>query len=271
MAKRTSPFGGGRPGRSAGAQVTQADLAGSNTPNAHRLASRSANRLVTGSAAVEFVVMIPFILAIMALVWDLREYIAYRTELAREMFAITELIANELAADPIETIVGRAMARFSENSAGTIAVAVVTRGTLRGVGESCEADGWCRPLVSAQWPPVPEAGSWDEGGDCAGLASRLPAVGEHFTADQPVLPNEVPADADPAPAEPDWISRNMRPREWWVVADTCFHPKPGLFFGRLGNLGMGLFDVQGFILHKRAAWGSPHDKADCAWCEVSVP
>ena len=46
--------------------------------------------------------MVPFILAMMALVWSLRQYIADRTAIVREMFVVAEMIANESGASPAD-------------------------------------------------------------------------------------------------------------------------------------------------------------------------
>lgn len=223
---------------------------------------------IRGSATVELLVVVPFVLALTGLVWDLREFVGYRTDLAREMYSVAEVIANETDADPIEAVIEQAMERFERRSSGSIAVAVVTRGTERGLGMPCVDDeAWCLPRVAVAWPPTPLEGRWNESDRCDAPNPlgelTLPLPGQHFEADQRVLPNENP---DGAESQEDWISRNMRPTEWWVVVDSCFHPNPGLFAGRLVNLGVDLFDVSGFVLRKRAAWGSVHDLADCVWC-----
>ena len=221
-----------------------------------------------GSATVELLVVVPFVLAMTALVWDLREFVGYRTDLAREMYTAAELIANATDADPIAAVIDQAMARFEPRSSGSFAVAVVTRGTERGSGTPCVDDeAWCLPRVAVAWPPTSVEGRWNESAVCNAPgppgAGTLPSAGQHFAADQRVLPNENP---DGAEAQAGWLSRNMRPTEWWVVVDSCFHPNPGLFTGRLLNLGVELFDVSDFVLRKRAAWGSVHDLVDCAWC-----
>ena len=232
-------------------------------------------RRAGGSATVEFVVMVPFILAMMALVWDLRDYVSFRTELAREMFVVAEMIANAPGGNPIDGVMQQARNKLAANGAGTITIAVVTRGEQRwgGSSEPCtDAAAWCLPRVASVWPATPEAGRFgaaDRITACATARSGLPTPDAHFSQGQVVLPNESPQDAETPPREQDWVSRNMRPAEWWVVIDSCFRPNPGLVFGRLVNLTMDLFDVsgEGFILRKRAAWGSVHDRADCAWCE----
>ena len=230
------------------------------------MASRSSR--ARGSATVELLVVVPFVLALTALVWDLREFVGYRTDLAREMYTVAEVIANEPDADLIEEVIAQAMARFEPRSSGSIAVAVVTRGTERGSGTPCVDDAaWCSPRVAVAWPPTPLEGRWNDSAVCSAPGPpgvlTLPLPGQHFAADQRVLPNENP---DGAESQAEWISRNMRPTEWWVVVDSCFHPNPGVFTGRLVNLGVELFDVSQFVLRKRAAWGSVHDLVDCVWC-----
>ena len=224
----------------------------------------------TGSASVELVVMVPFVLVLTGLVWDLREYIGYRTDLAREVYALAELMANATDSNPIATVIAQAATRFDQHGAGSFSVAVVTRGTARGPTTACNDDaGWCLPRVALTWPAAAQDGLWGDmagtrGGQCATPGGpALPARGEHFGAQQQVLPNENPDGATPPE---DWISRNMRPGEWWVVVDSCLDPDRGLFAGTLDGLGVELFDPSVFVLRQRAAWGSVHELAECAWC-----
>ena len=215
--------------------------------------------------------MAPFILIIMALVWDLREFISHRTALAREMFVVAELIASETATNPIESVITRVTRRLAQYGAGTVSVAVVTRGNQRAGGEPCDDDtAWCLPMVvnggTAAWSAA-RANTLAGGGDCSDLTRSLPRRGSHFEKGQPVLPNEGQGAAGSPTSESMWISRRMRPEEWWVVIDSCLHPAPGWFFGRLHGLGSNRFDASQFIQFKRAAWGSIHDRAHCEWCE----
>ena len=223
-----------------------------------------------GSATVELVVMVPFVLVLTGLVWDLREFIAYRTDLAREVYALAEVMANETDTNPIATVIAEAANRFDERGAGSFSVAVVVRGTERGPGVPCEDDAeWCLPRVTLTWPAAPQDGLWGDIGGTAGGAcataggAPLPARGAHFDADQQVLPNENP---DGAASQEDWISRNMRPGEWWVAVDSCLDPERGLFAATLDGLGIELFDTSVFTLRQRVAWGSVHDLTDCRWC-----
>lgn len=228
-----------------------------------------------GSATVELVFIVPFVLITLAAVWDLRQYISYRTELAREMYVVAEAVADQPGGPvPFGHAIGEAVLRLQENArAGVVQAAVVVRGTQRPDGSDCPPDEWCLPRVSAAWPTPGDstAGRWsDAGGNaCAAVANPLPAAGEHFESEQKLLPHEgADPDADgprAAPAEEDWISRTLSETEWWVVVDTCVDPQPGLFIGRMTNAAAGMLDTS-FALRRRAVWGSIHDRADCDWC-----
>ncbi|MYE81115.1 MAG: hypothetical protein F4X36_04590 [Gammaproteobacteria bacterium] len=225
---------------------------------------RDRKRWNRGSATVELVAVTPFVLVFAAFVLDARTLVGFRTDLARETFALAEVIANETRTNPLAAVMGEAMTEFREDSAGTLAVAVVTRGTERGTGVPCVVDQWCLPRVLLAWPVSPDAGTWNAPGLCATAGTSLPAQGQHFPADQAVLPNE---NADGATPHQAWLSRNMRPTEWWVVVDTCLDPTPGLVWSRAVDGIIGdFFDLSGLIVRKRAAWGSVHDLADCNWC-----
>ena len=227
---------------------------------------------VCGSATIELLVVVPFVLVLLAAVWDLREYIGYRTELARELYVVAEAIADDPSGSPpFELAIRQAEARLRENSsAGAISAAVVVRGTLRPDASACPDEGWCLPRVTVAWPPDVDgpAGTWsgDDESVCTQVETHpLPAEGSHFASEQWVLPNEGGDHDDPLP-ESDWISRNLSDTEWWVVVDTCVDPEPGLFIGRLSNMAARMLDTS-FALRKRAVWGSIHDLADCDWCE----
>ena len=219
----------------------------------------------------------PFVLVLLAAVWDLREYIGYRTELARELYVVAEAIADDPSGSPpFELAIRQAEARLRENSsAGSINAAVVVRGTLRADASTCPEEGWCLPRVTIAWPPDVDdpAGTWSRDDDSVCTQAEtllLPAAGSHFASEQRVLPNEG-ADIDgedpgDPPPERGWISRNLSDTEWWVVVDTCVDPEPGLFIGRLSNMAARMLDTS-FALRKRAVWGSIHDLADCDWCE----
>ena len=223
--------------------------------------------------------MVPFILLMMGLVWDLRAYIAYHTKVTREIYVVAEVIANETGPtsgeNPIGAVVSEVVTRLERDGAGRVSVSLVARGDRRSAIDpnphpDCSiAAQWCLPRVTATWPPAtaPNAGTWNAGGDCANYVPALPSPGEHFQADQTVLPNEVPTDVAPPPPHENWVSRNLRPEEWWVVVDTCLHPHSGLF-GGLVLRGIEFFDVSSsaLVLRKRAAWGSIHDYSDCNWC-----
>lgn len=237
---------------------------------------RAASR---GSATVEFIVMAPFFLMLIGMIWDMRAYIAMHTKAAREMYVVAEVIASEIGPDtgssPIERVTSEVIDRLEDDGAGKITIALVRRGdrrlaTAANPDPVCAGIGvWCLPLVAAVWPPAsqPGLGTWNGGGDCAAYQPLLPAVGDHFPAGQPVLPNEVPPGVTPPPTQSSWVSRNLRHEEWWVVVDSCFHPDVGLF-GGIVLRGIAFFDVSrsALVLYKRAAWGSIHDYSWCNWC-----
>ena len=82
-----------------------------------------------GSAAVELVAVAPFVLLLMAAVWDLRSFTAHRADLAREVYVVAELLANGADWDMtgVRNAVTAAMTRLSADSAGWMRVVVVTR------------------------------------------------------------------------------------------------------------------------------------------------
>lgn len=219
-----------------------------------------------GSATVELVFVVPFVLLLLAAVWDVRQYIGYRTELAREMYVVAEAIADHTTGPaPFELVVAQAVDRLDDNArSGVVRAAVIVRGSVGRNGLPCVTGEWCPPMVSAAWPPVDDetSGRWsrDEENVCA-VPSPLPAIGDHFGTLQKVLPDE----GGDGEAEDEWISRNMSETEWWVVVDTCVDPQPGLFIGTMANAAARMLDTS-FALSRRATWGSIHDKDDCEWC-----
>ena len=244
-------------------------------------------RRAIGSAAVEFVMMAPFVLMLSGFVWDVRAYISHRTDLAREVYVIAEVVAGA-AANPLartsdpndQRLVDAFIDRFARRGAGTVDVAVVRRGATRhdGVTPCPDPDGtsatWCPPTVTVRWPPATarDEGRWQDarrrltvGGDCAGPAT-LPAEGADFAANVPMLPNEAATGN-----EDDWPSRRMLAEEWWVVVDVCLHPGPGVFTGRLIQAGYETVDFGSYTTRFRAAWRSIHDAATCDWCNFPTP
>ena len=222
--------------------------------------------------------VVPFVLALLAAVWDLRQFIAYRTELAREMYVLAEAIANDTqggagGAAPFEEAIEAAQERFEPRSAsGVIHAVVVVRGQERADGTACPDGGWCPPLVQVAWPgtATDPAGTWAEGANNPCTPSggaAFPAQGAHFATGRRVLPDEGAAGTpgDPALAEADWVSRNIGANAWWVVVDTCVEPPEGLFVGRLAGLSAPLLRTP-FVWRRRAAWPSIHDLGACAWC-----
>lgn len=205
----------------------------------------------------------PFVLALAAFVMDARTVGSLRTDLARETFALAEVIASETERNPVGAVMAQAVAEFGEDSAGTFSVAVVTRGTERGAGVPCVDGEWCLPRVALAWPQTPAAGTWRGGGLCPTAGTALPSQGQHFGATDEVLPNEA---GDGSTPQQDWLSRNMATTQWWVVVDTCLDPAPGLLWSGVAGLGGDMIDLSGIVMRRRAAWGSVHDLADCRWC-----
>ena len=230
-----------------------------------------------GSATVELLVVVPFVLMLLAAVWDVRQFIAFRTELAREMFVLAEAVADDPGgASPLESAMRSAQQRLEGRStSGVVQAAVVVRGTGRASGGACQADEWCSPMVELAWPDgaANPAGTWSRGEDnpCVAVsANAFPARGAHFVERQAVLPDEGTTAGGGEAAESAWISRNIAAEEWWVVVDTCIEPEPGLFIGRLVNLAGDMLDTP-YLWHRRAAWRSIHDRVDCDWCAAAEP
>ena len=227
-----------------------------------------------GSAAIEFVVLVPFILVLTAAVWDLRVFTAYRTDVAREIFVVAELVASGgswSSDESVKNVIKAAAARMGETSAGVLHVAVVTRATTRHDGTACvNDDEWCAPLVAKEFFDYPFPSGT---GNCQNFPRTLPDEGDLFAEDATVLPFE---DADPdgagpeaAPTVDEWVSRNMQPEEWWVIVDSCSHfgegPHSRLIGKRFMNMGLAWIDVTP-VMQKRSAWGSIDDLSDCVWC-----
>ena len=214
--------------------------------------------------------MVPFILALVAMIWDVREQLGFRTDVARQIHVAAAAVADshDRAGTPTDPRpVAQAMAQLRDlledrSASGSIVVAVVTRGHARHDGTACPADAWCPPRVTVRWPATDTLSRWADGGDGCATAgpNPLPAVSRPFAADEMVLPRE-----DRAGSESAWISRQLAANEWWVVVDACFEPRPGTFSGRLANLSTSLFEGSA-VLRRRIAWGSIHELARCGWC-----
>ena len=223
-----------------------------------------------GSATVEFVLFVPFLLVIMALVWDVREQLGFRTDIARQVHVAAAAVADDPEGGaPFDAGMAQLRALLRRNGvSGSIAAAVVTRGTDRRDGAPCPADAWCPPVVATTWPVTATDGAWsrhDADGCATAGADPLPATGDPFEANQTALPHEARAGDESA-----WISRNLGPDEWWVVLDVCFEPRGGTFSGRLANLPLRLFDARP-VLRRRIAWGSIHELGRCDWCVSAAP
>lgn len=210
--------------------------------------------------------MTPFVLALLGAIWDLRAYTTYQADLAREIIVVAEAISMQTAGtDPVEEALKPVAGRLARiGVVGRLDAALVTRGRTRHDGAACVAGEWCAPRVTQSWPGTLQ---WSDGtaSDCD-LPADLPKPGDHFRADQEVLPGDDGSALDPT-ARPvsEWVSRNIDEREWWVVLETCILPKPGVFFGLLGGLGPDMLDLS-FAIRKRAAWPSAQEYAACDWC-----
>lgn len=265
------------------------------------LATSAGPRRHQGGAALELVAITPFVVLLMAAMLDIRGFTAFRTDIAREQYAVAELIAggHDWATEQVVgTVVRTAMNRLGQVSAGTMRVLVVTRlrdaagppvvEATNSAGRDCDTPWdhdsdtatpdqlpWCEPMVLNEIRPNPDPDAtaavprWNGGGDCAPIASTLPAEGAAFGASAPVLPQEGTAvkGATPPPAS-EWLSRNLQPAEWWVVVDICAHYGGGghsTWSGSLVNLGLGMLGMP-TTLRRRVAWGALERLADCSWC-----
>ena len=221
-------------------------------------------RSAAGSASLELIVITPFIVVLMAAIWDIRAYTAYRTDMAREIYAVAELLATRGDDEWTTTTKKRSAAtnimaavanRLDDRSVGWVRAVVVTRlqdragppvvEATNSQGRDCDAavataddpdtawddtaTPWCEPIVRAEIA----LRTWGDQGACQNIQSRLPATGATFAADEMVLPYE---DADPdgdgplaAPTHDQWTSRSLTDAEWWVVVEVCSH------FGRDAN------------------------------------
>ena len=210
--------------------------------------------------------MVPFVLALMGAIWDLRAYTSYQATLARERFVLAEAITTQVAGtDPGGEALKAAGLRLGRIAVGgRIDAALVVRGTMRHDGSACVADAWCAPLVTKSWPG---AITWSDGtaSDCD-IAADLPKDGDHFRADQEILPDDD-GTARGAAAQPvsAWTSRQIEDNQWWVVLETCILPRPGVFFALLSALDTGMLDLS-FAIRKRAAWPSAQEYPACDWC-----
>ena len=187
-----------------------------------------------GSAAIELVAIIPFALILMAAIVDLRAFAAHRSDIAREMYTVAEIVAGAgtwdaaTAGQAFQNTMEAAGERLGGNTAGWMRVVVVARPrdnpgdpTATPPVTSAPArnsDGaLCNPAAPAT-PPFCEpevlreldadtntAGvqraEWEGGGDCGAVPSQLPAMGAQFPRGTAppncagqVLPNEC---ADP--------------------------------------------------------------------------
>ena len=231
----------------------------------------ASRRRVRGHAALELVAIAPFLLVLMAAVWDLRQFTAHRTDLARELYVVSEILAagggwdqDALEADGEATqVLARVGERLGRSGAGWVEAAVVRRGEQRNASTSCSppnetdpSQSWCPPLAARRFGGL----QWGGQGDCADRPSGLPDEGDHFGEGEAVLANETAAEGS--------VSRLMADREWWVVIESCSHfgegdgaaALMGALWDRMPALGVSV------VLVRRAVWASTDAVGDCLWC-----
>ena len=227
-----------------------------------------------GSAAVELVAILPFVLVLAAAIYDIRAFTAYRTDVAREIYTVAQVIAEADWPDPspLGNVMDQVIGRLERSSAGGVHVAVVTRGNERSAGVPCPPvsdpppGNWCDPMVSFRWPRPPDVWSEWQGGcqAAAGTGFTLPAEGVHFATGEAVLPNE-----DDGSAANTWLSRNLTDEDWWVVVDTCSQfgsgTQLGLIGGRFVNFLLPVLDAA-VVMQRRAVWPSSRPLNECGWC-----
>ena len=260
-----------------------------------------------GSAAVELVAIAPFVVLLMAALWDLRAFTAFRTDIAREQYAVAELIAGGedwASEQAVGSAVRAAMDRLARRSAGTMRVSVVTRlrdrvgppavEATNSAGRDCDtawdhdSDAatpdqlpWCEPMLLNEIRPNPDPApsaaipTWNGGGDCAAVSSQLPTnEGDSFGASDPVLPQEGTEVGGTIPPASSWVSRTLAPGEWWVVVEICAHfgggTETGFSGGALVNLGLRTLGMP-TTLRRRVAWGALEPLTDCGWCVPPAP
>ena len=268
-------------------------------------------RRCAGSAAIELVAIIPFALILMAAIVDLRAFAAHRSDIAREIYTVAEIVAgaatwNAATAEAaLRNTMQAARERLERNTAGWMRVVVVARPrdnpgnppatpAVRAQntdGAFCNPAApttppFCEPEVLWELDTDPntaglQRAEWHSVGDCATVASSLPANGAQFPRGTPppnctgqVLPNEC-ADPDgdgpaPAPAHSDWVSRTLNSEEWWAVVEVCTHfaggtSQVGLFEGAMAGFAMDAFSARAVLL-RRVAWGALEPLNDCTWC-----
>ncbi len=219
-------------------------------------------RRLKGSAAVELVAVIPFALVLTAAIMDLRAFAAHRSDIAREIYTVAEIVAGAglwaaASADAgLRKTMAAASTRLQQNTSGWMRVVVVARPrddpgdptatppvlatpARNSDGNLCNPAAnppFCEPEVlaevdfdaatagiqRAEW-----GGAASDGNRCATTDSGMPVEGATFGRDAVVLPNEA-ADPDgsgptPPPAATDWVSRTLNSDEWWAVVEVCTH------------------------------------------------
>ena len=227
--------------------------------------------------------VVPFVLALLAAVWDLRQFIAYRTDLAREMYVLAQAVAD----DAVGGTGGQGALRGGDGG-GRAALRSPEHGGRHPRRRRGSRPGSRRRHDVPRWRVVPADGAGrlardrhESRGHMAGRAGQPVHADRGATRSRPRATISRPGSAccrtrarrergaNAALAEKDWVSRNIGPQAWWVVVETCVEPPPGLFVGRLTGLSAPLLGTP-YVWRRRAAWPSIHSRADCAWC-ASVP
>ena len=244
---------------------------------------RRALRRARGTATIEFAVCLPFLISLVAIVWDVRQHLLDRTKVVRQMDTIAQAVATELTNNPLQGTVDAVVNMFqSWTASGSVQIAVVVRGTeRRGTPPvPCPANQWCPPRVLRVVPgaagvqTAPRTWQSAGGNGCTDPSDPdnrtfLPALGNHFGATDLVMICEVGGAAcgrsGVTLTEPNWVSRNMNAQQWWVVLDVCVEPVRGMFAGRFTNWTVDLFDGQSEE-RRRVVWPSLYELVDCDWC-----
>ena len=154
-----------------------------------------------GSAAVELVLLLPFVLLLMAAIWDIRAFTAYRTDIAREMYAVAELFGGggQWTDAALRNAMQAAQDRLSASSAGWMRVVVVGRRTD------------ITPAGGTDWNGDSDFSNDPENSDGQGCdVDPDPAVDADGDGDpandrpfcDPMLLREVRPSPDPSPADP---------------------------------------------------------------------
>ena len=192
----------------------------------------------------------------MAAIWDIRSYTAYRTDLAREMYAVAEMLAAAGDADWTNAeqtaaslnIIRAAAARLDDSSVGWLRAVVVTRlqddagppvvEATNSEGRDCDdaVDGVDDPdtawdeTVAPWWRAGSTVANWPGRSGATKAPVRMSPLGCQPRVRRSPAPNKccrtkapTPDGTGPllAPTHDQWVSRALGEDEWWVVVETC--------------------------------------------------